>query len=169
MQQEGKREIAVGLTLIAGLCLLALFAPTLATHDPQQTDAARWLESPSREHFFGTDRLGRDIFSRVLYGGRISLAVGVLSMLLSVGIGILAGAAAGYYGGLTDALLMRLADVILVFPSLLLVLTLVALFEPALWVVILVIGGMGRPGVTRQVRSEILRLKKSEFVASANM
>ena len=169
MQKKGKKEIAVGLTLIAGLCLLALIAPILATHDPQQTDAARRLETPSREHFFGTDRLGRDIFSRGLYGWRISLSAGVLSMLLSVGIVILAGAAAGYYGGLTDALLMRLADVILVFPSLLLVLTLVALFAPALWRVSLVIGGTGWPGGARLVRSEILRLKKSEFVASARM
>ncbi|HHX73994.1 MAG TPA: ABC transporter permease [Firmicutes bacterium] len=161
--------MAVGLALVAGLCLLALLAPVLATHDPQQTDTAHWLEGPSREHYFGTDRLGRDIFSRVLYGGRISLAVGALSMLLSVGIGILAGAAAGYYGGLTDVLLMRLTDIVLVFPSLLLVLTLVALFEPALWLVILVIGGTGWPGVARLVRSEILRLRQSEFVASARM
>ncbi len=159
----------IGLTLIALLTMLAVLAPVLATHDPAATNADKWLQPPSSQHFFGTDRLGRDVFSRVLYGGRVSLAVGLLSTFLSLGVGTLLGLVASYYGGLVDVIIMRVADIVLVFPSMLLALTLVAIFEPALWLVILVIGGTGWPSVARLVRSEVLRLRQSDFVASARL
>lgn len=169
MQKGGNLEFWTGSALVLCLCVLALAAPLLATHNPSATDAANWLRPPGPNHLFGTDRLGRDIFSRTLYGARVSLAVGVLAMLMSVGIGTVLGAAAGYFGGFTDTLIMRVTDIVLVFPTLLLVLTLVSLFEPALWLVVLVIGGTGWPGVARLVRGEMLRLRTADFISSARM
>jgi peptide/nickel transport system permease protein len=165
----GHGELLVGLILIAALCMVAVFAPFVADHDPYATDAQNWLRPPDQTHWFGTDRLGRDVFSRVLFGARISLSVGFLATLLSVGIGTLFGATAGYLGGLPDKVMMRFTDVILVFPTLLLILTLVAIFEPALWLVVVVIGGTGWPGVARLVRGEIMRLKEADFIASARL
>ncbi|MCR3922837.1 MAG: ABC transporter permease [Firmicutes bacterium] len=167
--QKKNNSLFIGMLLILMLVALALLAPLVATHDPYVTQADNWLQAPSAVHYFGTDRLGRDIFSRVLFGARISLAVGTLATFLSVGIGTLLGLVASYYGGLVDALIMRFTDIVLVFPTLLLVLTLVAIFEPALWLVILVIGGTGWPGVARLVRGEVLRLRDKEFVASARL
>ncbi|NLM53050.1 MAG: ABC transporter permease [Firmicutes bacterium] len=168
-KNPGNFEFLIGISLILFLSALAFFAPVLAKHDPFATNTQQWLQPPSIEHPFGTDRLGRDIFSRVLYGARVSLAVGTLSMLLSVSIGFLLGLVAGYFGGLLDALIMRFTDIVLVFPSMLLVLTLVAVFEPALWLVIFVIGGTGWPSVARLVRGEVLQLRTKEFVQSARM
>lgn len=162
-------SLFTGLILIAFLVTLAILAPVIATHDPATTSAEKWLQPPSSEHFFGTDRLGRDIFSRVLYGARVSLSVGMLSTFVSLGIGTLLGLLASYYGGLVDVIIMRFTDVVLVFPSMLLAITLVSIFEPALWLVILVIAGTGWPSIARLVRSEVLRLRQSDFVASARL
>lgn len=169
MAGRGFAEITVGLLLVASLCLLAVLAPVLCTHDPNTTQAENWLQKPDAGHYFGTDRLGRDVFSRVLYGARVSLAVGLLAVAMSVLLGTVFGLMAGYYGGVADMIVMRLVDVIMVFPTLLLVLTLVALFEPALWLVVVVIGGTGWPGVARLVRGEVMRLKESDFIASARL
>lgn len=169
MRQLSNSPLFFGLTLITLLVLLAILAPLLTVHNPFSTNVDNWLRPPSREHFFGTDRLGRDIFSRVLYGGRVSLTVGLLAALLSVGIGTLLGLLAGFYGGIAEIVIMRTAEVVLVFPTLLLVLTLVAVFEPALWLVILVIGCTGWPNVARLVRGEVLRLRQSDFVAAARL
>lgn len=169
MAREHGIELAAGIVLVVLLCLAAVFAPVLTPHSPYATDAQRWLQPPGPEHLLGTDRLGRDIFSRILYGARVSLAVGLVSMGISVTVGALLGAAAGFYGGFTDRLIMRLTDIVLVFPTMLLALTLVAIFEPALWVVILVIGGTGWPGVARLVRGEIMGLKTREFAVAAQM
>ncbi|HZK23877.1 MAG TPA: ABC transporter permease [Oscillospiraceae bacterium] len=169
MRLLNNSSLFFGFTLITGLVMIAILAPLLATHSPYQTDVDNWLQAPSQQHLFGTDRLGRDIFSRVLYGARISLTVGLLATFLSVGIGTLLGLMASFYGGLIDMLIMRFADIVLVFPSLLLVLTLVAIFEPAIWLVILVIGCTGWPSVARLVRGEVLRLRQSDFVASARL
>ncbi|MBS4008280.1 MAG: ABC transporter permease [Clostridium sp.] len=168
LKQQGV-ELYLGMLLVIILTLLAIFSPLFANYDPHQTDAKRWLQSPGKEHFFGTDRLGRDIYSRVVYGARVSLAVGLLAMLLSITVGTALGALAGYFGGLTDQLIMRLTDIVLVYPSMLLVLTLAAIFEPAIWLVVIVIGGTGWPAVARLVRGEILRLKNLEFAAASRM
>ena len=134
MRQLSNSPLFFGLTLITLLVLLAILAPLLTVHNPFSTNVDNWLRPPSREHFFGTDRLGRDIFSRVLYGGRVSLTVGLLAALLSVGIGTLLGLLAGFYGGIAEIVIMRTADVVLVFPTLLLVLTLVAVLNlPCGW------------------------------------
>lgn len=166
---EGRSHIAVGLSLVGLLVLAALCAPVLATHCPYAADPEKSLLAPGSQHLFGTDRLGRDIFSRVIFGSRASLAVGGLSVLMAVGIGTAVGAAAGYYGGVTDALLMRLADVLLSFPSFFLVLLLVSLFEPQFWLVVAVIGGTGWPATARLVRGEFLRLRETDFAAAARL
>jgi peptide/nickel transport system permease protein len=168
-QDKQGMVLYIGAALVAALILVALLAPLLATHNPYVTDADNWLRPPDQNHLFGTDRLGRDIFSRVLYGARVSLAVGILSMLISTGVGTTFGSIAGYFGGSIDQLIMRLTDVVLVFPTMLLALTLVAIFEPAIWVVVLVIGCTGWPGVARLVRGELMRLKDTDFTASARM
>jgi peptide/nickel transport system permease protein len=167
--ERGTLELWTGLVIIILLGAAALFAPFLSTHAPFRTNPENWLCPPCKEHLFGTDRLGRDLFSRVLYGGRFSMAVGCLSMLLSVGIGLCAGLIAGSYGGIVDETVMRLTDIVLVFPTMLLVLSLIALFEPEPWMVVLVIGGTGWPGIARLVRGEVLQLKEAEFVSSARM
>lgn len=167
--QNGTKELTVGLIIVVLLFLLAIFAPVISNHDPYATDAENWLRPPNEVHLFGTDRLGRDIFSRVLFGTRVSLAVGLLATFLSVGIGSILGATAGYFGGLPDRLIMRFTDIVLVFPTLLLILTLVAIFEPALWLVILVIGGTGWPSIARLVRGELMRLKEADFTYSAKL
>jgi peptide/nickel transport system permease protein len=158
-----------GVAIVLLLLTAALLAPVLAPAGPYETDADNWLRPPGEGHLMGTDRLGRDIFSRVLYGARISLAVGFLAMLVSTGAGTVLGVLAGYCGGIIDNVIMRLADIVLVFPTLLLALTLVALFEPDIRVVVAVIGGTGWPGPARLMRGEMLRLREMEFTASARL
>jgi peptide/nickel transport system permease protein len=125
------------------------------------------LLPPGPAHLFGTDQLGRDVLSRMLFGSRISMAVGFVSVGISVLIGCLIGTTAGYYGGRTDELLMRFVDLMLNFPRLFLLLTLIALLRPSIWVIMSVIGLTGWMGLARLVRGEILSLKEREFVQSA--
>ncbi|MBS4022461.1 MAG: ABC transporter permease [Dethiobacter sp.] len=162
-------KTVVGLILVLALVSAALLAPVLATHDPHLIDTENWLQPPGAGHFFGTDRLGRDIFSRVLYGARVSLAVGILAVVLAVIIGTVLGGFAGYYGGLADMAIMRFTDVVLAFPSLFLIITLVALFDAELWLVILIIGLTGWPRLARLVRGEFMRLRNTDFLVSARM
>lgn len=168
-RDRGTMQITVGILLIICVACAAVFAPYIAKHNPLHTDAANWLRPPGEGHLFGTDRLGRDIFSRVLYGTRISLSVGIFAMLLSVSVGTTVGALAGYHGGVIDMVIMRITDLVMVFPSLFLVLSLVAIFDPALWLVVVVIGFTGWPGLARLVRGEILRLREADFTSSARL
>lgn len=160
------------LTLFGGAVVVLLFvvaaaAPFLAAHDPYAIDADRVLAPPSREHPFGTDELGRDLFSRVLFGSRISLYVGFVSVGIAILIGTLLGAVAGYYGGWVDSLIMRFVDVMLCFPTFFLILAVIAFLEPSIWTIMAVIGLTGWMGVCRLVRAEFLSLKEREFVQSA--
>jgi peptide/nickel transport system permease protein len=125
------------------------------------------LLSPSRAHWFGTDQLGRDLLSRMLYGARISMSVGFVSVGIAVVIGTLIGTMAAYYGGRTDELLMRFVDLMLNFPRFFLLLTLIAFLRPSIFVIMAVIGLTGWMGLARLVRGEILSLKEREFVLSA--
>jgi peptide/nickel transport system permease protein len=150
--------------LLAGVALLA---PVLAPYDPAAYDVKQILLAPGRAHLLGTDQLGRDVLSRMLFGARISMAVGFVSVGISVLIGCLIGTTAGYYGGRTDELLMRFVDLMLNFPRLFLLLTLIALLRPSIWVIMAVIGLTGWMGLARLVRGEILSLKEREFVQSA--
>ena len=167
------REIArnrlalAGGAVVALLVVLGVAGPWIAPHDPLAQDLAKSLQGPSLEHWFGTDSFGRDIFSRVLYGARISLLVGVASQAIAFALGVLLGVVSGYYGGRIDNLVMRLADVTLAFPTLLLLIAITAAFRPSLVVVFVAIGVVGWAGLARLVRSQALVVRELDFVQAA--
>jgi peptide/nickel transport system permease protein len=154
----------VGGGVVLLLVALAVFAPLLAPWDPNRPDIKKILAEPSRNHPLGTDQLGRDVLSRMLYGARVSLAVGFVSVSIATGIGIVLGAIAGYNGGRVDGFIMRLVDLMLVFPRFFLLLAVLAFLRPSIWTIMAVIGLTGWMGVTRLVRAEFLALKEREFV-----
>jgi peptide/nickel transport system permease protein len=164
------RTALVGLWLVIALCAIALLAPYLAPLDPDAMPpdlvASRFL-APSLAHPMGTDRFGRDILSRVIYGSRVSLSIGFLAVGIAITIGTLLGAVSGYVGRWVDALTMRLVDVLLSFPRLVLLIFLVAVFEPSLALVTLVLGLTGWMGTARIVRGEVLSVREREYVEAA--
>ena len=151
------------------LIFVALAAPYLTPYDPLAVDVRHVLEPPSRAHPFGTDLLGRDVLSRMIYGTRISLEVGVVAVGLSLLLGTILGALAGYYGGLVDTLISRLIDIMLCFPTIFLILAVIAYLEPSILNIMIVIGLTGWMGVARLVRAEFLSLREREFVLSARL
>ncbi|HEX5814852.1 MAG TPA: ABC transporter permease [Methylomirabilota bacterium] len=160
-----RNKLAIGGGLVvACLFAVAATAPWLAPWDPNRPDVKKILEPPSRQHWLGTDQIGRDVLSRLLYGSRISLAVGFVSVGIATAIGILLGATAGYHGGWMDGLIMRLVDLMLVFPRFFLLLAVLAFLTPSIWTIMAVIGLTGWMGVARLVRAEFLTLKEREFV-----
>jgi peptide/nickel transport system permease protein len=158
---------AVGLVAIAALVLAAGLADWLAPYDPTEQALERMLEPPGRTHWLGTDDLGRDILSRLLHGARVSLAVGVLSVGLSLVAGVGLGLVAGYRGGWVDEVLMRVMDGLLAFPALVLALAITAALGPSLRNAMLAIGIVGIPGFARLVRGQVLSLRAREFVEAA--
>lgn len=154
----------VGGVVVAILVLTALLAPWLSPHDPYRQDVKKILKSPSRAHLLGTDQIGRDVLSRVLYGARVSLAVGFVSVGIATVIGVLLGSLSGYSGGIVDGVIMRLVDLMLVFPRFFLLLAVLAFLHPSIWTIMAVIGLTGWMGVARLVRAEFLSLKEREFV-----
>ncbi len=158
------RLAIVGGVVVVCLALLAVLATFIAPWDPNKPDVKQILDPPSTRHLFGTDQLGRDVLSRMLFGARVSLAVGFVSVGIAATIGILLGAAAGYHGGLVDAVIMRLVDLVLVFPRFFLLLAVLAFLKPSIWTIMAVIGLTGWMGVARLVRAEFLALKEREFV-----
>ena len=168
-QLETNRMAIAGIVTIVVLYGLALLTPLLAPFDPTaQTDIVqtRFL-SPSFDHPMGTDRFGRDIFSRVLYGARISLSIGFIAMGIGVTLGTLVGALAGYIGGLVDGALMRFTDMMLSFPRLILLIVIIAMFDASIFLVVVVLGLTGWMGVARIVRGEVLSVREREFVQAA--
>jgi peptide/nickel transport system permease protein len=153
-----------GGAVVSLLVVLAALAPVLAPWDPHKPDTRRILDPPSRSHWLGTDQLGRDVLSRVLYGSRVSLAVGFVSVGIATLIGVLLGSAAGYHGGMVDNGIMRVVDLMLVFPRFFLLLAVLALLKPSIWTIMSVIGLTGWMGVARLVRAEFLTLREREFV-----
>ena len=165
-----KSRIAIaGLLILIGLYIVALLAPLLAPYDPiAQTDVLRTSYlPPSSEHWLGTDRFGRDVLSRILYGARISLAIGFVATAISVTVGTLLGAIAGYFGGKVDSAIMRFTDMVLAFPRLVLLIMIVALFSPSITVMIVVLGLTQWPNTTRIVRGDVLSLREREFIQAA--
>ena len=159
-----KNKLALlGGFIVIFLFLTALLAPWLSPHDPGQIDIRRVLQAPSPEHLFGTDPLGRDVLSRMIWGSRISLMVGFVAVGISSLIGIFLGALAGYYGRWVDNLIMRFVDIMLCFPTFFLILAVIALLEPSIWNIMIVIGITSWMGVARLVRAEFLSLKKRDF------
>lgn len=170
--------IAAGVLLF--LAMTSLAAPLLARHvtglTPEQIELGATLKAPgfqrtatSARHYLGTDELGRDVLTRVIYGGRVSLYVALLTVLISLTIGTLVGAASGYYGGVIDALLMRLVDVVLAVPALFLLILIAVVFRPNVTGLALVLAALGWTGVARLVRGEFLTLKRREFVDAARV
>ncbi|MBW1710671.1 MAG: ABC transporter permease [Deltaproteobacteria bacterium] len=162
------------LALLGGALVLALFvvsflAPWLAPHNPNYIDVKAILIGPSSNHLFGTDHLGRDVLSRMIWGSRISLKVGFVAVGIATLIGVVLGALAGYYGGLVDSSIMRFVDLMLCFPAFFLILAVIAILEPSIWNIMIVIGVTGWMGVARLVRAEFLTLKTREFVQAARV
>ena len=158
------RLALIGGAIVLVLALIAVAAPLVSPHDPHKPDVKRILEPPSTRHWLGTDQIGRDVLSRMLYGARVSLAVGFVSVGIATAIGIALGAGAGYHGGPVDGAVMRLVDLMLVFPRFFLLLAVLAFLKPSIWTIMVVIGLTGWMGVARLVRAEFLALKEREFV-----
>jgi peptide/nickel transport system permease protein len=157
----------VGLFLIAGMVLVAVFAPQIATHDPTQPNSLDRLQPPGVHYLFGTDTLGRDIFSRVVYGSRISLRVVAVVLAIALTIGAVAGAAAGSFGGLVDEIVMRVTDVFLAFPSLILALAINAALGPGLKSAMFAVAITWWPGYARMIRAQVLATKNNLYVEAA--
>lgn len=154
--------------MVCILIALAVLAPWIAPYNPTDIDVDHILEPPSRHHLLGTDELGRDVLSRMLYGARISLSVGLVAVGIATLIGVIVGAISGYYGGWIDILIMRFVDIMLCIPTFFLVLTVIAFVGPSIWNIMIVIGLTGWMGIARLVRAEFLSLKEREFVLSAH-
>jgi ABC-type dipeptide/oligopeptide/nickel transport system permease subunit len=161
---RGDRRAWFGAGVIVLLVALAIAAPLVARHDPFGIDLVNSLLPPSRSHWFGTDIQGRDVWARLVYGARISLTVGIVSQGIALSLGVLLGLVAGYYGRWVDELVMRLADVTLAFPTLLLLIALVAALQPSLTVVFVTIGVVGWAGMARIVRGQVLVVRELEFI-----
>jgi peptide/nickel transport system permease protein len=172
-----RHHLAVVATVVLTLIVLVtIFAPVIAPYDPNALNPAEKLQNPSADHWFGTDDVGRDIFSRVLYGGRVSLVIGVAATLVALLIGTLIGAMSGYFGGLIDNALMRLVDVFLSFPSLFILIVLATVirtnshlrqYSGSIWPIATVIGILAWMGLARIVRASFLSLREKEFVEAA--
>ncbi|HEY7062231.1 MAG TPA: ABC transporter permease [Chloroflexota bacterium] len=157
----------VGATIVVALCLMALLAPLLAPYPPEVQSLALRYRPPSPEHWMGTDSFGRDVLSRAIWAARVSLAVGVLAVAVSISISVVVGSLAGYYGGRLDNLLMRFTDMMLAFPTLFLLIAIVAAFGSQLPILIAVLGLTSWELGARVVRGEVLSLKTREFVQAA--
>ena len=156
-----------GLVLTLLLVIAALAAPLLAPHDPNVQDTGRRLEAPSNDHPLGLDDLGRDVLSRIVFGARVSLRVGFSVVILASLVGVTLGAISGYFGGAIDVMVMRLCDILLAFPGILLAIALVAVLGPSLNNVILALATIGWVGYARLVRGQVLKVREMEFVTAA--
>ncbi len=164
--KRNRLAVAGGIIVIS-LFFVAIFAPYLSPYDPNEIDVSSILLPPSLDHPFGTDELGRDVLSRMIWGARISLQVGFVAVGIAVVIGVVLGAIAGYYGGMVDSLVMRFVDIMLSIPTFFLILAVIAFLEPSIFNIMAVIGLTSWMGVARLVRAEFLSLKEREFVMAA--
>ena len=153
----------ISLVILVVVGLAALFAPVVAPYDPDAI-VGTFSGAPCKEFILGTDQIGRDVFSRLLYATRISLLVGILATVISTVIGVVLGLIAGYFGGVADMILMRFTDMVMSFPYILLVLVAAAIFKPGVWSIILILGFVDWPGVARLVRGNVLSLRETNFV-----
>ncbi|WP_319542081.1 ABC transporter permease [uncultured Pseudodesulfovibrio sp.] len=159
--------LIVGCLIVGLMSLAAVFAPLLAPFDPNLINVDALLLPPSPTHLMGTDALGRDVFSRILFGGRVSLWVGFVAVGIATSIGLVLGLTAGYFGRFVDEIIMRGVDVMLCFPSFFLILAVIAFLEPSLTNIMIVIGLTGWMGVARLVRAETLSIRERDYVLAA--
>jgi len=160
----GDNRARFGLAVVVIMTLAAIAAPLITTQDPLHIDLMHMLQRPSVGHWLGTDVQGRDIWSRLVYGSRVSLTVGLISQGIALTLGVTLGLLAGYYGRWVDEIVMRLADVTLAFPTLLLLIAMVAAFQPSMGVVFATIGVVGWAGIARLVRGQVLVVRQLEYV-----
>ena len=163
-----KNKLALySLIFILLIILAAVFAPYISPYNPDKINVNAILQPPSFAHILGTDQLGRDVFSRLIYGSRISVEVGFISVSISLFIGIIIGAFAGYYAGLTDGFLMRFVDIMLTFPSFFLILAVSAILRPSIINIMIIIGLTSWMGVARIIRAEFMQNREKDYVLSA--
>ncbi|MGZ8798009.1 MAG: ABC transporter permease [Thermoanaerobaculia bacterium] len=163
----GNFAFTAGLLLTVSLIFVALAAPLLAPYDPDVQDTARRLEPPSKQHLLGLDDLGRDVLSRILFGARVSLRVGFSVVILASLAGVTLGAVSGYFGGAADLIVMRICDILLAFPGILLSIALVAVLGPSLNNVIMALAITGWVGYARLVRGQVLKVREMEYITAA--
>jgi peptide/nickel transport system permease protein len=167
-QRFCRNKMAVtGSAFVVLLFLVAVLAPVIAPYEPTAINLQNILAAPSREHPFGTDQLGRDVLSRMIWGSRISLLVGFVSTGIAILIGMVLGSLAGFYGKWADSTIMRFVDIMLCFPTFFLILAVIAFLEPSIWNIMIVIGLTSWMGVTRLVRADFITLKERDFVQAA--
>lgn len=164
---KSNRLALFGAIIVIAMAIIALFAPFIATYDPNEINLNDALFGPSSRHLLGTDSLGRDLFSRMCYGARISLSVGFVAVGIAVLIGIIFGSIAGYYGGKIDSVISRFIDIMLCFPTFFLILSVIAVLGPNIFNIMIIIGITSWMGVARLIRAEILSLKEREFIEAA--
>jgi peptide/nickel transport system permease protein len=157
----------VGVVILSLIVLASVFAPVLSPYDPNRVNLRERSQPPSLQHWLGTDRTGRDVLTRVLYAGRISLMVGVVAVTISLLVGTVLGAVAGHFGGWVDSLIMRAVDVVMTFPAIIILLSLAAIVGPGIVQTMLIVGLLGSPIPCRLVRSRMLSLREQEFVTAA--
>jgi peptide/nickel transport system permease protein len=161
------RVAVVGALILLVLTAGAVAAPLVAANDPYKVDISAYRSGPAANHPLGTDSSGRDVFSRLLYAGRVSLSVGLVAVAIYTLIGVILGAFSGFYGGWLDACIMRLADIVLSFPALILIITVVSVLGPSIYNIMIVIGLLGWPPIARIVRALFLSLREREFVLAS--
>jgi len=154
--------------IVIAIIILAILAPVIAPFSPEEI-TPDFAAAPSLTHWMGTDQIGRDVLSRLLYGTLISLTVGALATLISTGIGVVLGLIAGYFGGIVDMCIMRFTDMVMSFPYILLILVASVIFRPGMWSIILILGFVDWPGVARLVRGSVLSIKEQDFVKSSRI
>lgn len=165
----GRHKLAViSLYFLCFMTVLAILAPVIAPYDPNKVSTS-FSSPPSLQHWLGTDQIGRDMFSRLLYATRISLFVGFATTVISTVVGVVLGLIAGYFGGIIDIIIMRITDTIMSFPYILLVLVAAAIFGPGLWNIILILGFVDWPGAARLVRGSVLSLRETNFVKGSKV
>lgn len=165
----GNPSAVIGLAIMALLLICAAFAPAIAPHDPYAVDPINRLKPPSAEHWFGTDEIGRDLFSRIIYGSRYFVLIAVVTASISATAGTIIGLLAGAGSQMLDNVLMRIIDVLLAFPYIMMVLVVVAILGPSLWTGMFAVGIAGIPGYARVVRSAVITVKQEDYVKSARV
>jgi peptide/nickel transport system permease protein len=161
------RLSVMGAMIVLSLITVSLLAPFIAPYDPTAIDVYNVLSPPGKTHLLGTDELGRDLLSRIIWGSRVSLKVGFVAVGIAIMIGIVIGSIAGFYGGRIDAVLMRFVDIMLAFPTFFLILAVIAILEPSIFTIMAVIGITSWMDVARLVRAEFLTLKERDYVDAA--
>lgn len=162
-----KFMMILGITILLILTLSSIFGPLLTKHSVDKVDLNSITKPPSKEHYLGTDDVGRDVFTRLLYGGRVSLFVGMTSTLFQLIIGVTLGVIAGYYGGIIESIIMRIVDIFMCFPFFVIAISMAVIMGPNIWNIIFIIGILSWTGIARIVRAEVLYVKEREFVESA--